>query len=89
VDLSAQAVRGNLVTQYNNILQPDHHHVAGCFVHGVNLLRGTAQADFNETGKSILNITGVTFNAAASVWRASTAASTSSTTLRPTRSSPA
>jgi flagellin len=49
VDASAQTVRSNLVSQFN----------------GVNLLGGDQlKLTFNETGKSTLNITGVTFNAA-------------------------
>jgi flagellin-like hook-associated protein FlgL len=65
VDLSAQAVRSNLVTQYNNILTQITTTAQDASFNGVNLLSGDQlKLTFNETGKSILNITGVTFNAA-------------------------
>jgi len=65
VDVSAQAVRSNLVTQYNNILQQITTTSQDASFNGVNLLSGDQlKLTFNETGKSILNITGVTFNAA-------------------------
>jgi len=65
VDVSAQAVRSNLVTQYNNILQQITTTSQDASFNGVNLLSGDQlKLTFNETGKSVLNITGVTFNAA-------------------------
>jgi hypothetical protein len=65
VDASAQAVRANLVTQYNNILQQITTTSQDASFNGVNLLSGDQlKLTFNETGKSTLNITGVTFNAA-------------------------
>jgi hypothetical protein len=32
VDASAQTVRSSLMSQFNGILSPDHHHIAGCVV---------------------------------------------------------
>jgi len=64
-DSSAQAVRGNLVTQYNNILAQITTTSQDASFNGVNLLAGdTLKLTFNETGKSTLGITGVNFNAA-------------------------
>jgi flagellin-like hook-associated protein FlgL len=65
VDIAAQTVRSNLVTQYNNILQQITTTSQDASFNGVNLLSGDQlKLTFNETGKSTLNITGVTFNAA-------------------------
>jgi len=63
VDPVAQATRSNLVSQYNNIMsQIDTTSVDSSF-NGVNLLNGDQlKLVFDETGKSSLNITGVTFN---------------------------
>ncbi|SFI18580.1 DUF1522 domain-containing protein [Bradyrhizobium sp. Gha] len=63
VDPVAQATRSNLVAQYNNIMsQIDTTSVDSSF-NGVNLLNGDQlKLVFDETGKSSLNITGVTFN---------------------------
>ncbi|RXG93899.1 MULTISPECIES: DUF1522 domain-containing protein [Bradyrhizobium] len=63
VDAVAQATRSNLVAQYNNIMsQIDTTSVDSSF-NGVNLLNGDQlKLVFDETGKSSLNITGVTFN---------------------------
>ena len=64
-DASAQAVRSNLVNQYNNILAQITTTAQDASFNGVNLLGGDQlKLTFNETGKSTLNITGVTFNAA-------------------------
>jgi flagellin len=64
-DASAQAVRSNLVTQYNNILSQITTTAQDASFNGVNLLAGDQlKLTFNETGKSNLNITGVNFNAA-------------------------
>jgi len=64
-DASAQAVRSNLVTQYNNILAQITTTAQDASFNGVNLLAGdTLKLTFNETGKSTLGITGVNFNAA-------------------------
>ena len=65
VDSSAQAVRSNLVKQYNDILAQITTTAQDASFNGVNLLAGDQlKLTFNETGKSTLNITGVTFNAA-------------------------
>ncbi len=65
VDASAQAVRSNLVSQFNGILSQITTTSQDASFNGVNLLGGDQlKLTFNETGKSTLNITGVTFNAA-------------------------
>ncbi len=65
VDSQAQAVRSNLVSQYNNILAQITTTAQDASFNGVNLLSGDQlKLTFNETGKSTLSITGVTFNAA-------------------------
>ena len=65
IDTSAQTVRSNLVTQYNDILAQITTTSQDASFNGVNLLGGDQlKLTFNETGKSTLNITGVTFNAA-------------------------
>jgi flagellin len=62
-DPVAQATRANLVTQYNNILQQIDTTAQDSSFNGVNLLNGDQlKLVFNETGKSVLSITGVTFN---------------------------
>jgi flagellin len=63
-DASAQAIRSNLVSQYNNILTNITTTAQDASFNGVNLLAGdTLKLTFNETGKSTLSITGVNFNA--------------------------
>ncbi len=63
-DVSAQAVRSNLLSQYNNILAQITTTAQDASFNGVNLLGGdTLKLTFNETGKSTLSITGVNFNA--------------------------
>ena len=65
VDISAQAVRSNLVTQFNGILSQITTTAQDASFNGINLLGGDQlKLTFNETGKSTLNITGVNFNAA-------------------------
>ena len=65
VDAAAQAVRSNLVKQYNDILAQITTTAQDASFNGVNLLGGDQlKLTFNETGKSTLNITGVNFNAA-------------------------
>ncbi|CAN7330332.1 DUF1522 domain-containing protein [Bradyrhizobium sp. LjRoot220] len=65
VDASAQTVRANLVKQYNDILSQITTTSQDASFNGVNLLGGDQlKLTFNETGKSTLSITGVTFNAA-------------------------
>ena len=64
-DPAAQATRANLVTQYNNVLQQINTTSQDSSFNGVNLLNGDQlKLVFNETGKSTLNIAGVTFNSA-------------------------
>jgi flagellin len=64
-DVNAQAARASLVTQYNNILAQINTTSQDSSFNGVNLLNGDQlKLVFNETGKSTLNITGVTFNSA-------------------------
>jgi flagellin len=63
-DLSAQAVRSNLLSQYNNILAQITTTAHDASFNGVNLLGGdTLKLTFNETGRSTLSITGVNFDA--------------------------
>ncbi len=63
-DPTSQAIRQNLVIQYNNILSQINTTAQDASFNGVNLLNGdTLKLVFNETGKSTLTITGVTFNA--------------------------
>ena len=65
IDSSAQTIRTNLVKQYNDILAQITTTSQDASFNGVNLLGGDQlKLTFNETGKSTLNITGVTFNAA-------------------------
>ena len=64
-DVNAQATRASLVTQYNNILQQIDTTSQDSSFNGVNLLNGDQlKLVFDETGKSTLNISGVTFNSA-------------------------
>jgi flagellin len=63
VDPNSQATRANLVAQYNNVLQQINTTSQDSSFNGINLLNGdTLKLVFNETGRSTLNITGVTFN---------------------------
>ena len=62
-DPNAQASRASLVSQYNNVLAQINTTAQDSSFNGVNLLNGdTLKLTFNETGKSTLSITGVTFN---------------------------
>jgi flagellin len=64
-DSIAQTARANLVTQYNNILAQIDTTSQDSSFNGVNLLNGDQlKLVFDETGKSTLNITGVTYNSA-------------------------
>jgi flagellin len=64
-DLAAQTTRANLVSQFNNVLDQINTTSQDSSFNGVNLLGGdTLKLTFNETGKSNLNIQGVTFNSA-------------------------
>ena len=99
VDPNSQASRSALVAQYNNVLTQINTTAQDASFNGVNLLNGdTLKLVFNETGKSTLSITGVTFNQAglglstlvsgtdfldnSSANKALTALSTASSTLR-------
>jgi flagellin len=63
VDPNSQATRTSLVAQYNNVLAQINTTSQDSSFNGINLLNGdTLKLTFNETGKSTLNITGVTFN---------------------------
>ncbi|MCK1649185.1 DUF1522 domain-containing protein [Bradyrhizobium sp. 154] len=62
-DAVAQTARANLVNQYNNILNQIDTTSQDSSFNGVNLLNGDQlKLVFDETGKSSLNITGVTYN---------------------------
>jgi len=64
-DPASQAIRSSLVSQYNNIIQQITTTSQDASFNGINLLNGdNLNLTFNETGKSTLNITGVTYNAA-------------------------
>jgi flagellin-like hook-associated protein FlgL len=64
-DASSQAIRSNLVSQYNNIITQITTTAQDASFNGINLLNGDdLKLTFNETGKSTLNIKGVTYNAA-------------------------
>jgi flagellin len=63
-DPASQAIRSNLVSQYNNIVAQITTTAQDASFNGINLLNGdNLKLTFNETGKSTLNITGVTYNA--------------------------
>ena len=64
-DPNSQATRTSLVAQYNNVLAQINTTAQDSSFNGINLLNGdTLKLTFNETGKSTLSITGVTFNTA-------------------------
>jgi flagellin len=98
-DAASQTIRANLVSQYNGILAQISNTAQDASFNGINLLNGdTLKLTFNETGKSTLNITGVTYSAtglglttlvsgtdfldSASANKALTALSAASTSLR-------
>jgi flagellin len=63
-DAASQAIRTNLVAQYNNVIAQITNTAQDASFNGINLLNGdTLKLVFNETGKSTLSITGVTYNA--------------------------
>src|ERR1700737_269994 len=63
-DAGSQAIRSSLVSQYNNIITQISTTAQDSSFNGINLLNGdNLNLTFNETGKSTLNITGVTYNA--------------------------
>ena len=56
-DPAAQAIRSNLVAQYNNIIAQITTTSQDSSFNGINLLNGdNLKLTFNETGKSTLNI---------------------------------
>jgi len=62
-DVNAQNTRAGLVAQYNSVIDQIKTTAADSSFNGVNLLNGdTLALTFNETGKSKLSITGVTFD---------------------------
>jgi flagellin-like hook-associated protein FlgL len=64
-DAASQTIRANLVAQYNDIIAQITTTAQDASFNGINLLNGDdLKLTFNETGKSILNIKGVTFSAA-------------------------
>ncbi|MEA2889322.1 MAG: flagellin [Bradyrhizobium sp.] len=64
-DSASQAIRSSLVKQYNDIITQISTTSQDASFNGINLLNGdNLKLTFNETGKSTLNVTGVTFNAA-------------------------
>jgi len=64
-DASSQTTRSSLVKQYNDIITQIATTAQDASFNGINLLNGdTLKLTFNETGKSTLNVQGVTFNAA-------------------------
>jgi flagellin-like hook-associated protein FlgL len=61
-DPNSQAARQGLVSQYNQVLNQIATTAKDSSFNGVNLLNGdTLKLVFNETGTSIINITGVNF----------------------------
>src|ERR1700730_9536225 len=63
-DPSSQAIRSNLVGQYNNIITQITTTAQDSSFNGINLINGdNLKLTFNETGKSTLTITGVTYDA--------------------------
>ncbi|QDW39684.1 hypothetical protein FFI89_022590 [Bradyrhizobium sp. KBS0727] len=63
-DAASQAIRTSLVNQYNSIITQISTTSQDASFNGINLLNGdNLKLTFNETGKSTLNISGVTFNA--------------------------
>src|SRR5437762_6488194 len=64
-DPASQAIRSNLVSQYNAVIAQITTTSQDASFNGINLLNGDdLKLTFNETGKSTLSIKGVTFNAA-------------------------
>ncbi len=64
-DAASQTIRASLVKQYNDIVTQISTTSQDSSFNGINLLNGdNLKLTFNETGKSTLNVSGVTFNAA-------------------------
>ncbi len=65
VAIGSSSTRGTLQTNFNNLLTQINQLAADSGYNGINLLAGDSLTiDFNPTGTSTLNITGVTFNSA-------------------------
>jgi flagellin-like hook-associated protein FlgL len=65
VDANSQSIRSSLVSQYNNIIAQITTTSQDSSFNGINLLFGDdLKLTFNETGKSVLNVPGVTYDAA-------------------------
>jgi len=63
-DAASQAIRANLVSQYDGIIAQITTTAQDSSFNGINLLNGdNLKLTFNETGKSTLSISGVTYNA--------------------------
>jgi hypothetical protein len=63
-DAASQAIRANLVAQYNNVVLQISNTAQDASFNGINLLNGdTLKLTFDETAKSTLSITGVTYDA--------------------------
>jgi flagellin len=63
-DPNSQAIRTSLVGQYNNIITQITTTAQDSSFNGINLLNGdNLKLTFDETGKSTLNVSGVTYNA--------------------------
>src|SRR6202011_1472822 len=63
-DPASQTIRSNLVSQYNNIIAQITTTAQDSSFNGINLLNGdNLKLTFDETAKSTLSITGVTYNA--------------------------
>jgi len=63
-DAASQTIRSSLVKQYNDIITQITTTSQDASFNGINLLNGdNLKLTFNETGKSTLNVQGVTFNA--------------------------
>jgi flagellin len=63
-DPASQTIRSSLVKQYNDIITQITTTAQDSSFNGINLLNGdNLKLTFNETGKSTLNVSGVTFNA--------------------------
>lgn len=61
-DINAQNTRAGLITQYNTVIDQIRTTAVDSSFNGINLLNGDQlKLVFNETGKSTLNIKGVTF----------------------------
>jgi flagellin-like hook-associated protein FlgL len=64
-DAASQTIRSSLVSQYNNIITQITTTAQDSSFNGINLLNGdNLKLTFNETGKSTLSLTGVTYGAA-------------------------